>query len=80
MTKKFSEEPLKDLYVALANDDEGYLKNLHIPHSSVIYAREAYYQHSGEWISLRRMEQAMMMEGMIPNDFVFKKPADEPES
>lgn len=66
--KKFSEEPLKDFYLALASDDENFLRNIHIPHSSVFMAREAYYHYSGEWVSLQRMEEAMVKEGMLVDD------------
>lgn len=65
MKKKFSEEPLNDFYRALRDEDESFLRRLHIPHSSVFMARQAYYQHSGEWVSLQRMEEAMLLEGMI---------------
>ena len=66
--KKFSEEPLKDFYAAIADDDPRALMELHIPHSSVFMAREAYFHYSGEWVSLQRMEAAMKLEGMLPND------------
>lgn len=68
MKKKFSEEPLKDFYYALANDDERYMRELHIPHSSVFMAREAYFNYSGEWVSLQTMEAAMIAEGMLESD------------
>lgn len=60
-----SDRVLEEFYEALAKGNERVLKRVHIPHSSVFYAREAYYQHSGEWISLDRMERAMYLEGMI---------------
>jgi len=60
-----SDRVLEEFYEALAKGSERVLKRVHIPHSSVFYAREAYYQHSGEWISLDRMERAMYLEGMI---------------
>ena len=63
--KKFSEEPLKDFYTALVDKDEDFLKKVHIPHSSVFMAREAYFHYSGEWISLEQMEQAMLAEGLL---------------
>ncbi len=55
-------------YQSVAGKDERALHNLHIPHSSVFYAREAYYQYSGEWITLERMEAAMMAEGLKPEE------------
>ena len=66
--KKFSEEPLVDYYNALLNRDEVFLKELHIPHSSVFYAREAYYNYTGHRVSLQRMEKAMLLEGMISSE------------
>lgn len=60
-----SDKVIEEFYQALANGSERVLRRVHIPHSSVFYAREAYYQHSGEWISLDRMERAMYLEGML---------------
>ena len=62
---KFAEEPLDEFYRALAEEDEGKLRSLHFPHSTVFFAREAYYQHSGEWVSLQRMEEALIDEGFL---------------
>jgi len=56
-----------EFYRALAEGNEPVLNNLKIPHSSVFYAREAYYQHSGEYISLTEMENAMRLEGLLPD-------------
>ena len=60
-----SDKVIEEFYQALANGSERVLRRVHIPHSSVFYAREAYYQHSGEWVSLDRMERAMYLEGML---------------
>ena len=60
-----SDKVLEEFYRALANGNERVLRRVHIPHSSVFYAREAYNQHSGKWVSLDRMERAMFLEGMI---------------
>jgi len=60
-----SEKVLEEFYSAIASGDSRKLQRVHIPHSSVFYAREAYYQHSGEWIELDRMERAMYLEGML---------------
>ena len=64
-SKKFVEEPLIEFYRAIADEDEESLRTIHIPHSSVFYAREAYYNHTGHWVSLQRMEEAMVAEGLI---------------
>lgn len=60
-----SDRVLEEFYEALAKGNERVLRRVHIPHSSVFYARKAYYEHSGDWISLDRMERAMYLEGMI---------------
>jgi len=60
-----SDKVLEEFYLSLAKGDEKKLRRVHIPHSSVFYAREAYYQYSGEWISLDRMERSMYLEGML---------------
>jgi len=67
-----SENVLEEFYKALASGDEKYLRRVHIPHSSVFYTRQAYYQSSGEWITLDRMERSMYLEGMLPAASVFK--------
>jgi hypothetical protein len=61
-----SEKVLEEFYSAIASGDSRRLHRVHIPHSSVFYAREAYYHHSGDWIELDRMERAMYLEGMLP--------------
>lgn len=60
-----SDSILEEFYKSLAKGDEKRLRRVHIPHSSVFYAREAYYQHSGDWITLDRMERSMFLEGML---------------
>lgn len=67
-----SDRVLEEFYLSLAKGDEKKLRRVHIPHSSVFYAREAYYQHSGEWISLDRMERCMYLEGMLQAYDVFE--------
>ena len=60
-----SDKVLEEFYRALANGNERVLRRVHIPHSSVFYARKAYHQHSGKWVSLDRMERSMFLEGML---------------
>ena len=67
-----SDRVLEEFYLSLAKGDEKKLRRVHIPHSSVFYAREAYYQYSGEWISLDRMERSMYLEGMLKAYDVFE--------
>lgn len=67
-----SERVLEEFYSALASGNSSRLQRVHIPHSSVFYAREAYYQSTGEWIDLDRMERAMYLEGMLKAYDVFE--------
>ena len=67
-----SDNVLEEFYLALASGDEKFLRRVHIPHSSVFYAREAYFQASGEWITLDRMERSLYLEGMLASGSVFK--------
>ena len=59
------ERVLERFYESIASGDVKSLVRVHIPKSDVFYAREAYYNHSGEWVSLDRMERAMYLEGML---------------
>ena len=61
---------LERFYETLASGDTKKLVRVHIPRSEVFYAREAYYQYSGEWVSLDRMERCMYLEGMLSSSDV----------
>lgn len=50
---------------ALAGGDTKALRSIHIPRSDVFYVREKYYQDTGHWVSLDRMERAMFLEGHL---------------
>lgn len=52
-------------FKALAGNDIKALQSMHIPRSEVFYVRQKYYQDTGEWITLDRMERAMYLEGLI---------------
>ena len=54
-----SENVLEEFYKALADQDEGRLRRVHIPHSSVFYVREAIYQKTGVRYTLDHVERAM---------------------
>lgn len=56
---------LEKFYSTLADGNARKMLRVHIPRSDVFYAREAYFQYSGEWVSLDRMERAMFLEGML---------------
>ena len=60
-----SERVLEEFYKALADQNEGKLRRVHIPRSDVFYIREAYYQHSGTWETLDRIERCMYLEGKL---------------
>lgn len=52
---------LGELYSAITKGSE----LPHIPHSDVFYAQRAYYESTGNWVSLDHMERAMYVEGML---------------
>ena len=60
-----SDTVLEDFYQALAEKNEKKLRRVHIPRSDVFYIRRAYYESTGNWVSLDRMERAMYLEGML---------------
>lgn len=60
-----SEDVLGSFFEALADNDIRALVSMHIPRSDVFYVREKYYQDTGHWVSLDRMERAMYLEGLL---------------
>jgi hypothetical protein len=66
-----SDNVLEEFYKALANEDEGRLRRVHIPHSSVFYVREAIYQRTGVKYTLQHVERAMYEEGHLSKHDVF---------
>ena len=61
-----SDNVIEEFYKALASGDpSNSLKRVHIPRSDVFYVREAYFQHTGNWESLDRIERAMFLEGHL---------------
>ena len=58
-------EILGSFFNALADNDTNALRKVHIPRSEVFYIREKYFQDTGHWISLDRMERSMYLEGML---------------
>ena len=61
-----SDDILRDFFSALADNDIKALSTIHIPRSDVFYVREKYYNDTGNWVSLDRIERSMFLEGMIP--------------
>jgi hypothetical protein len=60
-----SDSVLEEFYNALANKDEKKLRRVHIPRSDVFYVRRAYFESTGNWESLDRIERSMYLEGML---------------
>ena len=58
-------EILGSFFNALSDNDTNALRKVHIPRSEVFYIREKYYQDTGDWVSLDRMERSMYLEGML---------------
>lgn len=66
-----SDNVLEEFYKALADEDEGRLRRVHIPHSSVFYVREAIYQRTGTKYTLDHVERAMYLEGYLSKKDIF---------
>ena len=60
-----SDQVIEEFYNALASEDEGRLRRVHIPRSDVFYVREKIFQDTGVKYSLDRVERAMYLEGML---------------
>jgi hypothetical protein len=72
-TKTYSSDNvLEEFYLALADQDEGRLRKVHIPRSDVFYIREAIFQDTGIKYSLDHVERAMYLEGHLEAKDVFQ--------
>lgn len=60
-----SDRVLENFYKALADKDEKKLRRVHIPRSDVFYIRRAYFEHTGNWETLDRIERSMYLEGLL---------------
>ena len=60
-----SDKVIEEFYEALASEDEGKLRRVHIPRSDVFYIREKIHQDTGVRYSLDRVERAMYLEGIL---------------
>ena len=67
-----SDNVLEEFYKALADEDEGRLRRVHIPRSDVFYVREKIFQDTGTKYSLDRVERAMYLEGFLSAGDVFQ--------
>lgn len=73
MPKMYSDDNvLVEFYKALADEDEGRLRRVHIPRSDVFYVREKIFQDTGVKYSLDRVERAMYLEGHLNASDVFQ--------
>ena len=59
-----SDKVIEEFYEALASEDEGRVRRVHIPRSDVFYVREKIFQDTGVRYSLDHVERAMYLEGM----------------
>ena len=60
-----SDKVIEEFYEALASEDEGRVRRVHIPRSDVFYVREKIFQDTGVKYSLDRVERAMYLEGTL---------------
>jgi hypothetical protein len=67
-----SDKVIEEFYLALASEDEGRLRRVHIPRSDVFYVREKIYQDTGIKYTLDHVERAMYLEGMLEAHDVFE--------
>jgi len=69
MQRFISDNVLEEFYKNLVSKDSQKAERVHIPKSDVFYVRRAYFEATGNWESLDRIERAMLLEGMIdPSD------------
>lgn len=67
-----SDKVLEGFYRALLDGDPSKIERVHIPMSDVFYVREAYFNATGNWETLDRIERAMYLEGMLSARDVFE--------
>lgn len=66
-----SDNVIEEFYKALAEEDEGKLRRVHIPRSDVFYVRSAIEAKTGVRYSLSHVEQAMYLEGFLDKKDIF---------
>lgn len=67
-----SDDVIEEFYRALLDGDPSRVARVHIPRSDVFYVRRKYYEDTGNWESLDRIERAMYLEGMLESRDVFE--------
>lgn len=65
MHRFISDNVLEEFYKNLVSEDSRKAERVHIPKSDVFYVRRAYFEATGNWESLDRIERSMLLEGMI---------------
>lgn len=66
-----SDQVIEEFYKQLLKDEDSAMR-VHIPRSDVFYIRRAYYEDTGNWESLDRIERSMYLEGMLHARDVFE--------
>ena len=67
-----SDNVIEEFYKNLLEDSGSRAERVHIPRSDVFYIRQAYYEYSGVWESLDRIERCMYLEGHLEARDVFE--------
>jgi hypothetical protein len=67
-----SENVIEEFYKAIASGDPNRVRRVHIPKSDVFYTRQAYFQSTGNWETLDKIERCMYLEGMLEAWEVFE--------
>lgn len=67
-----SENVIEEFYKAIASGDPNRVRRVHIPKSDVFYTRQAYFQATGNWETLDKIERCMYLEGMLEAWEVFE--------
>jgi hypothetical protein len=67
-----SDNVIEEFYKALASGDPSTIRRVHIPRSDVFYVRRAYFEATGNWETLDRIERCMYLEGMLDAREVFE--------
>lgn len=66
------ENVIEEFYKALSSGDPNRIRRVHIPKSDVFYVRRAYYEDTGNWETLDRIERCMFLEGLLEAHEVFE--------
>lgn len=59
-----SDNVIEEFYKNLLKGDDS-AQRVHIPRSDVFYVRRAYFESTGNWETLDKIERCMYLEGML---------------